>query len=67
MHAKPFIPAHLEVRTEHGSDFFELSRILRDLDLQDRCLEKRELRRMMKILGERGELPRRPIAKKAGD
>jgi hypothetical protein len=21
MHAKPFIPAHLEVRTEHGSDF----------------------------------------------
>jgi hypothetical protein len=50
MHAKPFIPAYLEVRTEHGSDFFELSRILREPDLQDLCLEKRELRRIMKII-----------------
>jgi hypothetical protein len=62
MHAKPFIPAYLEVQTEHGSDFFELSRILREPDLQDLCLEKRELRRIMKIIQGRGALPRRPIA-----
>jgi hypothetical protein len=50
MQAKPFIPARLEVRTEHGSAFVELSRILRDPDLQDRCLERRELKRVMKII-----------------
>jgi hypothetical protein len=54
---KPFIPARLEVRTEDGSIFIATSRILRDPDLQDRCLEKRELKRIMKILQERGTLP----------
>jgi hypothetical protein len=65
MHAKPFTPAHLEVRTEHGSDFFELSRILREPDLQDCCLEKRELKRVMNILQERGALPEQARSKPA--
>ena len=50
MHAKPFIPAYLEVRTDYGSMSVETARILRDPDLQARCLEKRELRRIMKII-----------------
>jgi len=65
MHAKPFIPTRLEVRTEHGSAFVEISRILRDPDLQDRCLEKRELKRVMKLLQERGALPKQARAKSA--
>jgi hypothetical protein len=65
MQAKPFIPARLEVRTEHGSAFVELSRILRDPDLQDRCLERRELKRVMKILQERGALPEQARPKPA--
>jgi hypothetical protein len=65
MQAKPFIPTRLEVRTEHGSAFVEVSRILRDPDLQDRCLERRELKRVMKILQERGALPEQARPKSA--
>jgi hypothetical protein len=65
MHAKPFIPTRLEVRTEQGSAFVEVSRILRDPDLQDRCLERRELKRVMKILQERGALPEQARPKPA--
>jgi hypothetical protein len=62
---KPFIPARLEVRTEDGSIFIATSRILRDRDLQDRCLEKRELKRIMKIVQERSTLPEQSPANSA--
>ena len=42
MKTKPYIPTRLEVRTEDGSEFVETSRVLRDPELQTRCLEKRE-------------------------
>jgi hypothetical protein len=57
MKAKPFIPARLEVRTKDGLTLIETFRILREPDLQAQCLEKRELRRIMKILQVRGALP----------
>jgi hypothetical protein len=40
-----------------GLTLIETSRILREPDLQAQCLEKRELRRIMKILQERSALP----------
>jgi len=50
MKVKPFIPARLKVRTEEGAEFVETARVLRETELQDRCLEKRELKRIVKIL-----------------
>jgi hypothetical protein len=61
---KSVIPARLEVRTEDGSTFIETDRIIRDPDLQNRCLEKRELKRIMKIMEERGTLERHPDSAK---
>jgi hypothetical protein len=55
---KSVIPTRLEVRTEDGSTFIETDRILRDPDLQNRCIEKRELKRIIKIVEERGALER---------
>jgi hypothetical protein len=57
MKAKSFIPPHLEVRTRDGSEFIETARVLREPELQNDCLEKRELKRIMKILQHRGLLP----------
>jgi hypothetical protein len=57
MKAKSFIPARLEVRTKDGSTLIATSLILREPDLQARCLEKRELRRIVKILQERSPPP----------
>ena len=48
--AKAFIPARLEVRTEKGSEFVETFRVVREPELQRFCVEKRELRRILKIL-----------------
>jgi len=56
MKAKPHIPMRLEVRTEEGSEFMETSRVLREPELQARCLEKRELQRIIKIL-QRQDVP----------
>jgi len=50
MRTKPFIPARLEVRTPEGPIFIETAVVLHDPDLQARCLEKRELRRIIKIM-----------------
>jgi len=38
-----FIPARLKVRTRDGVEFIETARVLRDPELHDHCLEKREL------------------------
>ena len=56
----PFIPARLKVQTEDGIEFIETSRVLREPELQDHCLEKRELRRIIKILEKSGVLPLQP-------
>jgi hypothetical protein len=51
MRAKPFIPTHLKVRGADGSEnFVETARVLRERDLQDSCLEKREFQRILKVL-----------------
>jgi len=50
MRAKPFIPARLEVLADEGPAFVDVQRILREPELRDRCVEKRELRRIIKIL-----------------
>jgi hypothetical protein len=60
--AKPFIPPQMEVRTDDGTTFIATSQILRDPDLQARCVEKRELQRIMKIL--RKEAADKPIPPK---
>jgi hypothetical protein len=57
MKIKPFIPARLKVQTEDGEEFVETSRVLREPELRDHCLEKRELKRIMKILREQGYCP----------
>ena len=57
MKTKPYIPTHLKVLTEDGPDFVDTFRVLREPELQERCLERRELRRIMKIVQKRGMLP----------
>jgi hypothetical protein len=57
MKIKAFIPARLKVQTEDGEEFVETSRVLREPELRDHCLEKRELKRIMKILQKLEVLP----------
>jgi hypothetical protein len=54
MKIKPFIPIRLKVQTDDGVEFIETDRVFREPALQKRCLEKRELKRIMNILKKQG-------------
>lgn len=62
MRAKPFIAPQMEVRTDHGTTFIKTAVILSDPELQTRCVEQRELRRIMNILRKQDDSkPSRPV------
>jgi hypothetical protein len=64
MKARPFIPPQLEVRTAHGVTLIRTAEILGDPDLQKRCVEQRELKRIMKIVGKQEAEPPRPAPRR---
>jgi hypothetical protein len=51
--SRPYIPARLEVGTDGGTTFVATTQVVADPDLRARCVEKRELDRIIKILKNR--------------